>query len=101
MPTIPQVEPIQREEQKLAPLYRIIIHNDDVTPMDYVVGILMKEFDREYEQAVKIMMEAHHTAAALVMVCGEEEATRRVERAHSLARTQKYPLTFSIEPEDL
>jgi ATP-dependent Clp protease adaptor protein ClpS len=101
MTTITEVEPTVEQEQKLAPLYRVLIHNDDKTPMDFVVRILVSEFEREMEQAVKIMWEAHTTGAALVMTCGEEEATRRVERAHSLARTQKYPLTFSIEPEDL
>lgn len=101
MPTITEVEPRVDQERQLAPLYRILIHNDDITPMDFVVAILVSEFDRDLQQAAKIMMEAHTTGAALVMTCGEEEATRRVERAHSLARTRKFPLAFSVEPEDL
>lgn len=95
------VEAESEIKERLAPLYRVIIHNDDTTPMDFVVEILVGEFDRDMKQAVKIMWEAHTTGAALVMTCGEEEAARRVDRARSLARTRKYPLTFSIEPEDL
>lgn len=98
MTTVVEEETIT--DETLAPMYRIILHNDDVTPMDFVVMILMAEFERDLQTAVKIMWEAHTGGTAYVMTCGLEEAELRVDRAHSLARARKYPLTFSIEPEE-
>jgi ATP-dependent Clp protease adaptor protein ClpS len=88
-------------EERLAPRVRVIIHNDDVTPMDFVVDILRSEFELDSTAAEKIMWEAHGTGAAHVLTCGEEEATLRVDRSHSKARARNFPLTFSIEPEEL
>ena len=49
--------------------------------------------------ALAHLLEAHRTGVALVAVLGWEQAEHRVGQAHSLARTRKYPLTFTIEPE--
>ena len=94
----PQVESETDAETRLAPRYRVLIHNDDVTPMDFVVETLRGVFARLQPDAVRIMWEAHHSGVALVVVLSFEQAEWQVDRAHSLARTRKYPLTFSIEP---
>ena len=86
-------------EVRLAPLYRVLIHNDDVTPMDFVVQVLQEIFHKDPHSAVKIMLEAHYGGVGLVAVLPLEEAELRVDQAHSKARTGKYPLTFSFEPE--
>ena len=99
MPPVTEVEADVDTEERLEPLCRVIIHNDDVTPMDYVVSILVEEFGRTRPDAEQIMREAHHSGAAHVMTCGREEAERRVGRARSRARAAGYPLTFSIESE--
>ena len=83
----------------LAPRYRVLLHNDDTTPFDFVVGILRRIFHVDFAQATRITFEAHTSQVALVVVLALEEAEARVDRAHSLARTQKHPLTFTIEPE--
>jgi len=100
MPPVTEVEADVDTEERLDPPRRVIVHNDDVTPMDYVVSILMRDFDRAQADAENIMWEAHHTGAAHVLTCGRDEAERRVGRAHSRARAAGYPLTFSIEPEE-
>ncbi len=87
-------------KQRLAPMYRVLIHNDEVTPMEYVVQILNDVFRKSKTEAVGIMLTAHHSGVALVAVLPLEEAEFRVDRAHSLARTRKYPLTFTYEPSD-
>jgi ATP-dependent Clp protease adaptor protein ClpS len=84
---------------RLTPRYKVLIHNDDVTPMDYVVYVLMNVFKKSVQDAAEIMIEAHNTGVALVEVLPLEEAELRIEQAHSLARTQKFPLTFTCEPE--
>lgn len=96
MPSVAQAEP--KTETTLSPLYRIVIHNDDATPMDYVVRILQEEFERKPPDARRIMWLAHETGSAEVMTCGREEAERRIGRAHSRARAAGYPLTFTAEP---
>ena len=86
-------------KQRLAPLYRVLIHNDDVTPMDFVVMVLLQVFKKDTGEACRIMLEAHTADTALVAVLPLEQAELRVDQAHSLARTAKFPLTLSYEPE--
>lgn len=84
---------------RLAPRYRVLIHNDDVTPFDVVIDVLARFFKKVPAEALNIALEAHHTGVALVEVMGLEEAEFRVEQAHALARAIKFPLSFTIEPE--
>jgi len=97
----PQIEIIPDEEQETAlePLYRVIIHNDDVTPMDFVVYILEKIFFILEPDAVKIMFIAHYTGAAVVQIIPKSEAEKRINKAHFAAGLEGYPLHFSMEPE--
>ncbi len=97
----PALEPVKETdaEIRLAPRYRVLIHNDDVTPMDFVVEVLVDLFRLELEAAVRVMSEAHHAGLALVALLPLEEAEFRVGQAHSKARTAKFPLTFSYEKE--
>jgi ATP-dependent Clp protease adaptor protein ClpS len=88
-----------RERVELAPRWRVIIHNDDVTPMDFVVAILLGVFRLELPRANSVMLEAHHTGVAHVITLALEEAEVRVERAHALARAKRWPLTFTYEPD--
>jgi len=89
----------EKQEPRLTPRYKVLIHNDEITVMDFVVFVLLQVFKKNAQDAVSIMSEAHHTGVALVTVLPLEEAELRVDQAHSLARAQKFPLTFSIEPE--
>jgi ATP-dependent Clp protease adaptor protein ClpS len=88
-----------QDQVRLPPLYRVLIHNDDVTPMDFVVYTLLEIFRKNEADAIEIMLNAHNTGVALVAILPLEEAEFRVDQAHSKARTAKYPLTFTIEPE--
>jgi ATP-dependent Clp protease adaptor protein ClpS len=86
-------------ETELEPPYRVIIHNDDVTPMDFVLVVLRTVFHLSTSDSARVMLRAHYTGAAYVMTLPYEEAKHRVGLAHGLARGAGYPLTFSIEPE--
>ncbi len=79
---------------------KVIIHNDDVTPMDFVVMILTETFKRSLIFAEMIMIEAHNNGQAIVCALPQEEAERKVRMAHFLARANKYPLTFTIEKDE-
>lgn len=94
-----RIEDIPVAQTELEPPYRVLIHNDDITPMDFVVAVLRAVFKLGSREALGIMLEAHYTGVAYVMTLPHEEAKYRVGKAHSMARAAGYPLTFSIEPE--
>jgi len=81
------------------PLYRVIIHNDDVTPMDFVVYVLMRIFLLDAPDAVEVMYQAHTRGAAYVQTLPKSEAEKRINSAHFAAGLEGYPLHFSLEPE--
>ncbi len=80
------------------PLWRVIIHNDDVTPMDFVIAILMRIFKHPLIIAEAIMLEAHQHGLAHVTTLPRSEAQRRVAQAHFAATLEGYPLHFTLEP---
>jgi ATP-dependent Clp protease adaptor protein ClpS len=97
--TAPTIAPVKAEPKpRLTPMYRVLIHNDSVTSMEFVVEALMRFFGKSGAEAVDIMMEAHQSGVALVAVLPLEQAELRVEQTHALARTRKYPLTLTYEP---
>ncbi len=70
------------------PKYKVIIHNDDKTTMEFVVQILAQFFNKDYLQAVKLMMEVHERGCGLAGVYPKEQAEFRIEQATGLARTR-------------
>jgi len=97
--TVPQVQPVPIAETDLEPLYRVIIHNDDVTPMDFVIHILERIFFVSGPAALEIMYTAHFSGAAYVQSLPKSEAQNRIGRAHFAAALEGYPLHFTMEPE--
>jgi ATP-dependent Clp protease adaptor protein ClpS len=89
----------QEEQTELEPLYRVIIHNDDVTPMDFVVHVLKTCFYLSNPKAAEIMMTAHFSGMAYVQTLPKSEAEKRINKAHFAAGLEGYPLHFSMEPE--
>ncbi len=85
---------------EIEPPYRVIIHNDDVTPMDFVVAVLCSIFELTFERAEAVMLTAHYTGGAVVGSYPKEDAQRRIDQAHQLARLENYPLKFTMEPEE-
>ncbi len=96
-PTKPKIEFIVAEE--LEPPYRVLIHNDEVTPMDFVVAILESVFELTIDRAEAVMLTAHYTGGAVVGTYPKDDAQRRVDEAHKFARWAEYPLKFTMEPE--
>ena len=90
---------VDNPETALEPLYRVIIHNDDVTPMEFVISILGGIFFIAAAQAVEIMYTAHFKGHAYVQTLPHKEAQFRVAKAQFAAGLEGYPLRFSIEPE--
>jgi ATP-dependent Clp protease adaptor protein ClpS len=95
----PEIKIIEETETKLEPLYRVIIHNDDVTPMDFVVHVLTSIFVLSQPDAMEVMLIAHYRGAAHVQTLPKTEALKRINKAHFAAGLDGYPLHFSMEPE--
>ena len=95
--SLPEV--IEVSETALEPLYRVIIHNDDATPMDFVISILERIFFVATPNAARIMYTAHFNGMAYVQTLPKTEAQNRIGKAHFAAGLEGYPLRFSIEPE--
>ena len=98
--TDPLASPDVRPKTALEPLYRVLVHNDDVTPYDYVIAVLMTLFKLSHELAEHITWVAHTRGLARVVTRPRSEAQRLINRAHSVARQDGFPLTFSLEPEE-
>lgn len=98
-------DPIVRDDDELRPdireepLYRILIHNDDVTPLDYVIRILKRVFMLSQELAEHIAETAHEDGVAIVLIRPRPEAEKLIGIARTHARADGYPLTFSMEPD--
>ncbi|BAU42942.1 MULTISPECIES: ATP-dependent Clp protease adapter ClpS [Cyanophyceae] len=91
------VETIEQRStsRKLAPRYRVLLHNDDFNSMEYVVQTLMKTVPNlTVPQAINIMMEAHTNGVALVITCAQEHAEFYCETLKS------HGLTSTIEPDE-
>ena len=99
--TAPEIEIGEKQQQETAyePLFRVIIHNDDVTPMDFVVHVLRNIFMLLLPDAVEIMYTAHYRGEAVVQILPRSEAEKRINKAHFAAGLEGYPLHFSMEPE--
>jgi ATP-dependent Clp protease adaptor protein ClpS len=98
--TAPQIHEDLEERTSLEPPYRVIIHNDDVTPMDFVLKILSTVFLLDGLRAFQVMYTAHYHGSAYVQTLPKPEAVKRVGIAHVTARLNGYPLRFTIEPEE-
>ncbi|MEZ4861544.1 MAG: ATP-dependent Clp protease adaptor ClpS [Caldilineaceae bacterium] len=94
--------PIIRDDrdEQVEPPYRVLIHNDDVTPFDYVIRTLKRVFMLSEELAEHVAETAHHEGTAIVVVRPRPEAEKLIGIARTQARFDGYPLTFSMEPDD-
>ncbi len=97
--TLPEIQIITEQESEFEPLYRVIIHNDDVTPMNVVVNVLEQIFMLGMDRAMDIMYTAHFKGSAYVQTLPRSEAEKRIQQAHLAGAMLGFPLTFSTEPE--
>ncbi|MBA3601113.1 MAG: ATP-dependent Clp protease adaptor ClpS [Acidobacteria bacterium] len=81
------------------PLYKVILHNDDFTTMEFVVFILSQVFLRSDAEAFAIMFQVHHEGIGIAGVYSFEIANMKAEKAMNLARAQEYPLLCTVEEE--
>ncbi len=93
---------VKSETKKKAehpPLYRVILHNDDYTTMEFVVEILMKVFGKTLEKATQIMLNVHRLGKGVCGVYTYEIAETKVNTVHNLSRERGFPLKSTMEKE--
>ncbi|HSH03987.1 MAG TPA: ATP-dependent Clp protease adaptor ClpS [Anaerolineae bacterium] len=86
-------------DEEVEPPWRVLIHNDDVTPYDFVILVLVRIFEITPLIAEHITYTAHTKGEAYVASYPKTEAQRRVGRAHFAASVEGFPLRFTAEPE--
>ena len=81
------------------PLYKVLLLNDDFTPMEFVVHVLERLFTMTHAQAIEIMLTVHRKGVAVVGVFSHEIAETKVAQVMELARRQQHPLQCTMEKE--
>ncbi len=77
--------------------YRVVMHNDDFTPMDFVVEILMDIFHKGPEEANRLMLMVHESGRAAVGAYPYDIAASKVQKALGRAREESYPFRMTVE----
>ena len=91
--------PVAESKEKLEkpPLYKVLLHNDNYTTMEFVVFVLVAIFNRQEEDAVRIMLQVHNEGVGIAGVYTYEIAETKAAKVTDLAREQEYPLMCTVQ----
>ncbi len=87
----------ERSKVKPPPLFKVLLLNDDYTPMDFVVVVLQKFFLMDREQATRIMLKVHECGVGVCGVFPQDVAATKVEQVTGFAREHQHPLACVME----
>lgn len=88
-----------RTRTQRPPLYKVLLLNDDYTPMEFVVHVLERFFGTNHQQAIEIMLTVHRKGLAVVGVFSFEIAETKVTQVMDYARRNQHPLQCTMEKE--
>ena len=91
-------EEVQRKTRKPR-RYKVLLHNDDYTTMDFVVEVLVRHFRRTPGEATHIMLQVHHQGVGVAGVYPKETAETKIAEVTDEARAQGMPLLLTSEAE--
>jgi len=91
---------LAKPKLKRPPLYRVVLLNDDYTPMEFVVDILNSIFGMSGEKAVQVMLQVHEKGAGVCGVFTREIAETKVEQVMALSVQSQHPLQCMMEPDE-
>ena len=86
-----------KERTKTPRKYRVVMHNDDFTPMEFVIHVLESIFRKSKAEATRVMLTVHTEGAATAGTYSREIAETKASKAIALARSEGYPLLVSTE----
>jgi len=84
---------------KKPPRYKVVLLNDDYTPMDFVVDLLQRFFRMDNSKAVQVMLQVHTKGKGVCGLFSREVAETKVQLVQDYAREQQHPLQVEMEPE--
>ncbi len=87
----------ERIKTQEPPLYKVLLHNDDYTTMEFVVAILENVFKKSNAEATRIMLSVHHEGVGIAGVYTKEICETKVSIVHELAKNNNFPLRCSME----
>jgi len=97
----PQLDeaPVAESKEKVEepPLFKVLLHNDDYTTMDFVVYVLQSIFNMPEDQAVQVMLNVHVQGVGVAGIYTSEIAEMKVAKATDLAREYEFPLLVTME----
>ena len=91
--------PVAESQEKVEqpPLFKVLLHNDDYTTMDFVVWVLESVFNMPEEQAVQVMLNVHLRGTGVAGIYTYEVAEMKVEKTIALAQEHEFPLLATLE----
>jgi ATP-dependent Clp protease adaptor protein ClpS len=89
-----------RKKLEKPKLYKVLLHNDDYTTMEFVVAILREVFHHNEVDATRIMLHVHQNGMGVAGVYTFEVAETRVRKTLAMAKEAQYPLMCTMEPEE-
>ncbi len=90
---------LEKVEVKEPSLYKVLLVNDDFTPMDFVIHVLQKFFNKSPEDSQRIMLDVHQNGQGLAGIYSFEVAETKVFLTNNLSKQNKYPLKCIMEKE--
>lgn len=94
-----QVATETRKKLKKPPLFKVILHNDDYTSMEFVVYVLETVFHKNRSVAMRTMLDVHHHGTGVAGIYTFEIAETKANQTVTLARQYEFPLLCTVEPE--
>lgn len=83
---------------KLPPMFKVMLLNDDYTPMEFVVETITRFFNKSREQAAQIMLKVHTEGAAVCGIYPQDIAETKMNQVLNFAKEYQHPLQCTIEP---
>lgn len=87
----------ERKKAQPPPMYKVLLNNDDYTPMDFVVEVLMRFFTMDADRAYQLMLTVHNQGRAVCGVYTAEIAETKVMQVNQYARKHQHPLMCTME----
>lgn len=89
---------LTKEKTQPPRMWKVILHNDDYTTMEFVIHVLMKFFNKNSDQAHALMLKVHHEDLAIVGVFTHEIAESKTAKVNNYSKSKGHPLKCSMEP---
>jgi ATP-dependent Clp protease adaptor protein ClpS len=98
---VPKIKKVNEIQSLISnpPMYKVILHNDDYTPMDFVVSILVNIFHKGLNEAEELMLKVHEEGKAVCGVYVKDIAATKVTQVKEIARKNGFPLMATMELE--